>query len=112
VFAFSIYLLAGGACALLFPGLLLDLIQQPRGIAPWLRALGVALCVLGLFYYQGARHELVPFFRATVVGRAFVFLSLLAVVVWTEAPLALALVGTIDGLGAVWTGLALRRTRG
>jgi hypothetical protein len=105
---FGIYLMLLGAAVLAVPNLVL----APFGIPPtsevWLRVVGVLVLALGYYYVQAARHDLVPFYRATVPARAFVFLSFVAFVLFGLVKPALILFGTIDLAGAAWTFVGLR----
>ncbi len=105
---FSVYLVILGATLIVAP----DLVLRPFGIPPspeaWIRVVGVLAVVLGLYYFVAARFELVPFYRATVLGRIFVFLSFAALALFGFAPPSLALFGAVDLAGAGWTAAALR----
>ena len=108
---FGIYLMLLGPVVIAAPNLVL----APFGIPPtsevWLRVVGVVVLVLGYYYLQAARHDLVPFYRATVPARTFVFLSFVAFVLFGLVKPALILFGTIDLAGAAWTFVGLRSSR-
>ncbi|HQR45474.1 MAG TPA: hypothetical protein PLB02_04325 [Thermoanaerobaculia bacterium] len=105
---FSIYLVILGAALVAAPDLVLAPFGIPHSPEVWIRVVGVLAAVLGLYYFVAARFENVPFYRATVLGRAFVFVCFAAFVLLGLAPPALALFGTVDLAGAVWTALGLR----
>jgi hypothetical protein len=104
----GIYLMLLGAALIAAPNLVL----APFGIPPtsevWLRVVGVLVAILGHYYVQAARHDLVPFYRATVPARVFAFLSFVAFVLFGLVKPPLILFGVVDLSGAVWTFLALR----
>ncbi len=107
VLVFGVYAAGLGILLLVIPGLMLKLIGAEPTTDVWVRVLGVVVMVLGAYYIQAARHELVPFFRATVWGRAagmvlFTLLALLGL-----GPPSLILFGVIDGAGGLWTALSL-----
>jgi hypothetical protein len=106
---FGVYLVILGAALMVAPNAVL----APFGVPPtsefWVRVVGVLAIALGFYYGQAARSELVPFYRATIVVRAFVFVCFGAFVLLGFAPPALALFGTVDLAGAIWTAAALRR---
>ena len=108
VAVFGGYLVVLGVGLIVAPALVL----APFGFAPptelWVHVLGVVVTTLGAYYVQAGRTELVPFFRATVFGRAAVFAVFCAFVATGKAPAALALIGAVDLLGAGWTWMALR----
>jgi hypothetical protein len=105
---FAIYLVIFGATLIAAPDLVLAPFGIPHSPEVWIRVVGVLAAVLGLYYLVAARFELVPFYRATVVGRVFVFLSFAALALFGFAPPSLVLFGTVDLAGAVWTAAGLR----
>jgi hypothetical protein len=111
IFVFGLYLCALGVILILAPNTLLTLFGFLATTEVWIRVLGVVVAVLGAYYVQAARHELVPFYRATVWGRVFVLLSFAAFALARLAPPMLVLFGVIDAFGALWTATALRATR-
>lgn len=106
---FGIYLVVLGAALIVAPNAVLAPFGVPPSSEVWPRVVGVLAVALGFYYGQAARSELVPFYRATIVVRAFVFVSFGAFVLLGFAPPALALFGTVDLAGAVWTGASLRK---
>ncbi|HUM00984.1 MAG TPA: hypothetical protein VL084_01780 [Thermoanaerobaculia bacterium] len=105
---FAVYLVILGATLVAAPDLVLAPFGIPHSPEGWIRVIGVLAAVLGLYYFVAARFELVPFYRATVFGRIFVFLSFGALALFGFAPTSLALFGTVDLAGAVWTAAGLR----
>jgi hypothetical protein len=105
---FAIYLEILGAILIAAPDLVLAPFGIPHSPEAWIRVVGVLAAVLGLYYYVAARFELVPFYRATVVARAFVFVAFAVLALLGLAPAALALFGTVDLAGAIWTASGLR----
>ncbi len=108
ILVFGVYVLTMGIFLLFVPNLVLGLLGFPTSTEVWIRVLGVVSGALGFYYIQAARSELIPFFRATLYGRCGVLVSCVGLVVFGLAPPLLILIGVIDFLGAVWTGLALR----
>lgn len=106
---FGGYVVILGAALIVAPNAVL----APFGIPPtsevWLRVVGVLAAALGFYYTVAARFELVPFYRATVYGRVFVFACFGAFVLLGFARPALALFGAVDLAGALWTATALRK---
>jgi len=105
---FAVYLVILGATLIAAPDLVLRPFGIPHSPEVWIRVVGVLAAVLGLYYFVAARFELVPFYRATVVGRIFVFLSFGALALLGFAPPSLALFGAVDLAGAIWTAASLR----
>lgn len=108
VVAFGIYALIAGSGFLLVPNVILSLVGEPTTGEPWIRVLGAVAVALGYYYVAAGRAELVPFFRASIVGRAFFALATLALVITGFGPTILIVFGGVDLLGAAWTKLALR----
>jgi len=109
VFVFGIYVAVLGLLLIADPNPLLALV----GIAPtdevWIRLAGMLLLILGFFYVQAGRADLVPFFRWTLVTRlgAAVFVTGFVLAGWIGPVIILFWLG--DLAGALWTWSALRR---
>lgn len=108
---FGIYLILLGAALIAAPNLVLAPFGFPPTSEVWLRVVGVLVGILGFYYVQAARHDLVPFYRATVPARVFVFLSFVTFVCFGLVKPALILFSAVDLVGAAWTGFALRSLR-
>lgn len=108
VAVFGYYILLTGVGLGLAPNMVLGVM----GIAPatevWIRVVGLVAGVLGVYYLATARSELAPFFRISVAGRLVGFLGLAALALTGTGPMQLIAFGLVDGLGALWTFLALR----
>ena len=85
----------------------------PFGIAatdePWIRVLGLVSAGLGVQYLVAARHELLPFIRASVPLR-IVIATAIAVIAFAAGVWQLAGFAPVEYAGAAWTAMALRRT--
>lgn len=111
VLVFGVYLTLLGAILLVIPNLLLTVFLLPVTGEVWIRVVGMLVLCLAFYYIQAARRGLGDFFRWTVYGRCFVFVSLVLFVVLGLARPPLALFGVVDLLGAAWTTAALRQSR-
>lgn len=109
ILVFGIYLVVLGAGLMLVPNLVLAPFGFPPTSEVWLRVAGSETAIIGFFFLVAARHGTESFFRATLLTRAFLFLSLCGFVLAGLAPAQLILFGLIDLAGALWTLLALRR---
>lgn len=112
IFVFGIYIVAMGVLLTFVPGPTVRPFGFPEPHEPWIRVLGVVALVLGSYYIQAARENVVAFFRWTLWGRSMVLAGAVALVVAGVAPPGLIVFGVIDAAGAVWTALALRKERG
>lgn len=108
ILVFSVYMFALGLILLFIPNVLLSLFGIPDTNEVWIRVVGMLVLILGGYYLQAARNDLVPFFRASVVGRFSVLVFLTVFVVAGFAPASLILFGVIDAAAAAWTALSLR----
>jgi hypothetical protein len=109
ILVFGIYLVVLGASLMLVPNLVLAPFGFPPTSEVWLRVAGSETAIIGWFFLVAARTGTESFFRATLVARPFLFLTLCAYVLFGLAPPQLILFGIIDLIGAAWTFLALRR---
>lgn len=109
VFYFGGYVLVLGLGLIVVPNLIIAPFGFPPTSEVWIRAVGVLAAAIGWYYVSSARAGLVPFFRATIAMRAFVFVCFGAFVLLGFAKPALALFGSIDLAGAIWTAAALRK---
>ena len=104
----GIYLGLSGLALIIAPNLLLGLLGLPPTQEVWIRVAGVLTLILGFYFIQAARGNVVEFIRWTVYARlAFMSFCVIFVLLSFVGPVLL-LFGLLDLLGAVWTGLALR----
>jgi len=108
ILVFGVYILLNGIVLIVTPNTLLATLHQPPTQEPWLRVFGAVVFVLGLYYVQAARQEVVPFFRFTTWGRPLLLLILTSLAVLRIIPPIMVLFGVIDVAGAIWTMMALR----
>ena len=108
---FGIYLLILGSALVAVPNLVLAFFGFPPSSEVWIRVVGLLAAILGYYYDQAARHDLVPFYRTSVRARIFTFLSFVAFVLFGMVKPSLIFFGAIDLAGAAWTFFALRSSR-
>ncbi len=108
VYLFSLYLFGLGAILVLVPNVLLGMFGMPETGEVWIRVVGVLVLVLGLYYFQAASNELIPFLRASVYGRGAVLVFFTGFSLFGLAPVTLILFGAVDALAAFWTFTALK----
>lgn len=110
VFAHGIYLALSGAALITVPNLLFGLLGIPGTNEVWIRVVGVLTLILGFYFTQAARKEVLEFMRWTVYARlTFMSFCVIFVLAGFIGPVLL-LFGVLDLAGAIWTGLALRST--
>jgi hypothetical protein len=94
------------------PNVLLPLFGFRETGEVWIRVVGFLALILAFYYIQAARNELTGFFQWSLYCRPSFFVFSIVVVVLGLAQPMLILFGVIDLLGAIWTGLDLRRSQG
>lgn len=105
---FGMYLLGMGGGLVVLPNTVLGLLRLPPTNEIWIRVLGVVTLVLAFYYIQAARANLRAFAAWTVPARVTVFLFFTGFVLVGWAGPIMIMLGSLDLLGAVWTGWALR----
>ena len=108
VLVHGIYLALSGVTLITVPNLLFGLLGIPLTAEVWVRVVGVLTLILGFYFIQAARKEVIEFIRWTVYARlTFMSFCVVFVLLGFIGPVLL-LFGLLDLLGAVWTALALR----
>ena len=109
VLVFGVYLAGLGAILLILPNILLGLFGLPATSEVWIRVVGMLTLFLAFYYIQAARAGLTNFFQWTVYVRSsvIIFFTVFVLLQWVSP--MLILFGVADLLGAIWTGLALRK---
>ena len=109
IFYYSFYMLGMGLGLFFIPNLILGLFGLAPTLEVWVRVLGLLAFCTGLLYFYCARTNQTGFFRISVPERVVFFLGTVALVIFLDITPMLAAVGSVDLLGAIWTGLTLRR---
>ena len=109
VFVFGLYALCAGLGLVFAPAPILGLLRFPPAADGWVRVVGVLAVCVGAFHIVSARNELRPYFRASILIRLGFAIGLGTLVMMGWMPRALLLFASVDILGALWTGIALRR---
>lgn len=111
VFYYSFYMMGMGLGLFFIPNLILGIF----GFAPtadiWVRVLGLLAFCAGILYFYCARTNQTGFFRVSVPERIVFFLGIVALVIFLQVTPMLAVIGSVDLLGAIWTGLTLRQEK-
>ena len=108
VLVHGIYLTLSGVTLIGVPNLLFGLLGIPATGEVWVRVVGVLTLILGFYFIQAARKEIIEFMRWTIYARlTFMLFCIVFVLLGFIGPILL-LFGLLDLLGAVWTALALR----
>ena len=107
VLIWSVYAFVIGVLLAAAPNFLLSLFGIPETDEVWIRILGFVVILLALYYWDGARNEARHLFVASVLGRVFVVVAFVVLVV-TGEPWQLLLFAAVDLAGALYTLAALR----
>lgn len=110
IFYFSFYPFGMGLGLLFIPSLVLGIFGFEPTSEVWVRVLGLLAFCVGIIYIYCARTDQVGFFRVTVPERIIFFLGMVGLVIFLHVTPMLAVIGSVDLLGAIWTGLTLRKT--
>lgn len=108
VFIYGLYLITAGLVLIFAPNFLLSSLGFEMSIEIWPRVLGVFISSTGIYYVLSANNEQNFFFRATIFGRVFVFVTLTFMTFLFEFHFALALIGAVDLASAGWTFLTFK----
>ena len=110
VFYYSFYMMAMGLALLFAPHFVLGLFGFELAEDVWIRMLGLLAFCAGMLYFYCARMNQTGFFRISVPERIVFFLGTVGIVVFCGADPMLALIGSVDLIGALWTAQTLRAT--
>ncbi len=109
VYYFGYYLLILGITLTVMPNFLLGTFQIAETNEIWIRVLGAIVFNIGLYYIFMAPTNHVLFLTLSVYTRMLVLFWFVVFVMLGWAPVQLILFGLVDGAGAMWTYLAIRK---
>jgi hypothetical protein len=111
ILMYSFYLFLMGTVLVITPNVLLHLFGFAQTSEIWIRMLGLFTFTTGIYYFYAAMHNQTAFYKATIVGRLFFFLmTVVFVFAFQQSPM-LALIGSVDLMGAFWTYLTIKGKR-
>jgi hypothetical protein len=108
IFVFGIYAMMAGLGFIFVPHVLLSLFGLLETNEVWVRVVGLFAFFVGGYYIAAARHNLIPFYRASVYFRIPFALCLFLFVLLEFSRPGLAIIGVVDLLAAGWTWWGLR----
>lgn len=111
ILVYSFYLFLMGTILVLTPNLLLTLFGFAETSEIWIRMLGLFTFTTGIYYFYSSLHNQTAFYKATIVGRFFFFIITVVFVYFLKQSPMLALIGSIDLIGSLWTYLTLNNKR-
>lgn len=100
-----------GAALVIIPNVLLTLFGFAETKEIWIRMLGLFTFTTGIYYFQSSANNQIAFYKATVIGRFFFFMmSVVFVIIFKQSPM-LAVIGSMDLIGALWTYSTLKNSK-
>ncbi len=109
LYYFGFYLLVTGISLIVAPNLILSLMGIPETTEVWIRVLGTVVIAIGLYYVFMAPANSALFLMLSVYARTSILVWFIVFVLLGWAPVQLILFGLVDGAGAAWTYMALRK---
>ena len=109
IFYYSFYMLGMGLSLLFIPNLMLGAFGFPPTNDIWIRVLGLFTFCAGMLYFYCGRTNQIGFFRISVFERIVFFLGMVGIALFLSANPMLALIGSVDLFGAIWTAVTLRK---
>ena len=100
---YSYYLFLMGAALITIPNQILPLFNFAPTSEIWIKMLGLFTFTTGIYYFYAAANQQHAFYKATIVGRLFFFLMTVVFVIIFHQPFTLALIGSVDLIGGLWT---------
>ena len=109
VFFFGIYMVIEGFILMLIPNVLLGILGITETQEIWINIVGFALIVLGYYYMQLGKNNVIAFFKWSYPVRIFQIVFFIGLVVLKSAPVILIGVAAVETASGIWTWLALRQ---
>ena len=109
VLIFGIYALLMGLVLLLIPNRALPLLGIEKPTDHWIHLLGFVLCCSSYYYIRAALSGNIEFIKLTVHTRFAAPVVVAGLILSDSADLSILSFGIIDGLGGLWTVIALRQ---
>jgi hypothetical protein len=100
-----------GSGMVFIPNFLLNVFGFVETTEIWIRMLGLFTFTTGIYYFYSSAHNQQAFYKATIVGRLFFFLVTVIFVFAFHQSSMLALIGSIDLIGALWTFSTLKKIK-
>jgi hypothetical protein len=97
-----------GLGLLFIPNLILGVLGFPSTNEIWIHILGLFAFCAGMLYFYCGRTNQTGFFYISIIERIIFFLGIAGIVLFLRVNPLLALIGSVDLFGAVWTALTLR----
>ncbi len=109
VFIYGIYLALVGLMLVIAPNVLLNLFGIESTNEVWIRLEGILLMATTVYYFIGAKYELILILKATAFIRFTVIIFFTAIVLLELVSPSIIIISVIDFLGGAWTYLMLKK---
>ena len=104
---FGVYFIGLGLVLMLYPEILILFGVSPE--SPWIRVVGLAVSVIGVFYMAAGKHQYIEFAKYSLFTRT-AQLFFFSFMVYTDLlPMVMMLFALIEFLFGVWTYVEIRR---
>ena len=110
IFYYSFYMMGMGLSLLLIPNVVLRIFGFEPTTEVWIRVLGLLGFCAGLLYSYCGKTNQLGFFKVSVIERALFFVGMVGIVIVFKANPMLAILGSVDLLGALWTFFSLHES--
>ncbi len=109
VFIFGIYLAINGLLLLFVPNLLLTSLGIEPTSEVWIRLSGILLMAISVYYFVGAKYEIIVVFKATAFIRFTIIVFFTAFVLLELVSPGIIIISAIDFIGGIWTYAMLKK---
>jgi len=109
VLIFGIYLGIIGLILLLIPNMLITPFGIDATKEVWIRLSGILLMAIAVYYYLGAKNELVVILKATAFIRITIILFFSVFAILKLVSPNIIIFSVVDLLGGIWTLLMLKK---
>lgn len=104
----GIYAVLLGLGLLCIPNTLLRIFDLEPTNEPWIRLIGILVSEIGYYYVTVATKGSEAFFRASILGRLWLFVVLVVMIALGIVKPVLIILALVDAASAIWTWKALR----
>ena len=109
VLIFGIYLGIIGLILLIIPNMLITPFGIDATSEVWIRLSGILLMAIAVYYYLGAKNELVVILKATAFIRITIILFFSVFAILKLVSPNIIIFSVVDLLGGIWTFLMLKK---
>ena len=109
VLIFGIYLAINGLLLLFVPNLLLTSLRIEPASEVWIRLSGILLMAIAVYYFLGAKYEIIVVLKATAFIGFTIIIFFTAFVLLELVSPNIIIISAIDFIGGAWTYAMLKK---